>query len=130
MTGPRSVTIGDETITVRVGIVIATGSKASVPQIAGLDQVDYWTTHDVIEAKSLPTSIVVLGGGAVGCELGRVMARFGVSVTIVEAGDRLLPAEEPEVSEVVAAAFVAEDIQIQRGAPPFRRSVPSTDSLL
>jgi len=95
--------------------VIATGSKAAIPQIAGLDEVDYWTTHDVVQAEKLPGSIVILGGGAIGSELGQVMARFGVRVTIVEAADRLLPAEEPEVSEVVAAAFGAEGIDVITG---------------
>lgn len=116
LAGPRAVTVGDETITARIGVVIATGSKPSTPPIRGLDEVDYWTTHDMIQAETLPASIIVLGGGAIGCELGQVMARFGVNVTIVEAAERLLPAEEPEASELIAAAFTAEGIQVHTGA--------------
>jgi pyruvate/2-oxoglutarate dehydrogenase complex dihydrolipoamide dehydrogenase (E3) component len=116
LTGPRTVTVGDESFTARRGIVIATGSKPAIPPIPGLDGVGYWTTHDVISAESLPRSLLVLGGGAVGCELAQVLARFGVEVTIVEASDRLLPAEEPEASEAVAAAFAAEGIGVQTGA--------------
>jgi pyruvate/2-oxoglutarate dehydrogenase complex dihydrolipoamide dehydrogenase (E3) component len=116
LTGPRTVTVGDESFTARRGVVIATGSKPAIPPIPGLAEAGFWTTHDVIRAERLPRSMVVLGGGAVGCELGQVLARFGVDVTIVEAGDRLLPAEEPEASEAVEAAFAAEGIAVQTGA--------------
>lgn len=125
MTGPRSVTVNGETITARIGVVIATGSKPTVPQIPGLDQVSYWTTHDIIQAEELPKSLIVLGGGAIGCELGQVMARFGVDVTIVEAASRLLPGEEPEASEVIAAAFATEGIELREGATV--REVSSRD---
>jgi pyruvate/2-oxoglutarate dehydrogenase complex dihydrolipoamide dehydrogenase (E3) component len=116
LTGPRSVSVGDETFTARRGIVIATGSKPAIPPIPGLAEVDFWTTHDVIRAERLPKSVVVLGGGAVGCELGQLLARFGAEVTIVEAGDRLLPGEEPEASEVLEAAFAAEGIDVRTGS--------------
>jgi pyruvate/2-oxoglutarate dehydrogenase complex dihydrolipoamide dehydrogenase (E3) component len=116
LTGPRTVTVGDESFTARRGVVIATGSKPAIPPIPGLGEIDYWTTHDVIQVERLPKSMVVLGGGAVGCELGQVLARFGVDVAIVEAGDRLLPAEEPEASAAVEAAFAAEGIDVHTGA--------------
>jgi pyruvate/2-oxoglutarate dehydrogenase complex dihydrolipoamide dehydrogenase (E3) component len=73
-------------------------------------------THDVIAAETLPESLIVLGGGAVGCELGQLLTRFGVDVTIVEAGERLLPAEEPEASQVVTAALKAEGVSVVAGA--------------
>ncbi|MCZ6538455.1 MAG: FAD-dependent oxidoreductase, partial [Chloroflexi bacterium] len=116
LTGPRTVSVGDESITARLGVVIATGSKPAIPGIDGLDDVKFWTTHDVIEAEELPDSLIVLGGGPIGCELGQVLARFGVKVTIVEAADRLLPGEEPEASESVASAFEAEGIKVRSGA--------------
>jgi pyruvate/2-oxoglutarate dehydrogenase complex dihydrolipoamide dehydrogenase (E3) component len=116
LTGPRTVTVGDQSFTARRGIIIATGSKPAIPPIPGLAEVDFWTTHDVIRAERLPKSLIVLGGGAVGCELGQLLARFGVDVTIVEAGDRLLPAEEREASEALEAAFGAEGIDVFTGA--------------
>jgi pyruvate/2-oxoglutarate dehydrogenase complex dihydrolipoamide dehydrogenase (E3) component len=116
LTGPRTVTVGDETFTARRGVVIATGSQPAIPPIPGLVGVDFWTTHDVIQAEELPQSLLVLGGGAVGCELGQVLARFGVDVTIVEARDRLLPAEEPEASRALQAALAAEGITVFTGA--------------
>lgn len=112
LTSPRSVTVGDLSFTARRGVVIATGSKPAIPPIPGLSEVDYWTTHNVIQVEKLPKSLLVLGGGAIGCELGQVMARFGVEVTIIEAGERLLPAEEPQASQALEEAFTAEGIQI------------------
>ncbi|MDX1615227.1 MAG: NAD(P)/FAD-dependent oxidoreductase [Candidatus Promineifilaceae bacterium] len=116
LTGPNTVAVGDDIFRARRGIVIATGSKPAIPPIPGLDQVDYWTTHDVIQTETLPASLIVLGGGAVGCELGQVLARFGVRVTIVEAQDRLLPAEEPEASAALTAALEAEGLAVLSGA--------------
>jgi pyruvate/2-oxoglutarate dehydrogenase complex dihydrolipoamide dehydrogenase (E3) component len=112
ITGPRTVTVGDESITARYGIVVATGSKPFIPPIQGLSEVDYWTTYDVMKLKKLPESLIILGGGAIGCELGQVMARFGVDVKIIERNNHLLDAEEPEVSTVLERTFADEGISV------------------
>ncbi len=114
--GPRTVVVNDERITARLGVVVATGSKPLIPSVPGLDGVDYWTHRDVIGAETLPESVVVLGGGFVGCELGQLMARFGAKVTIVEGSERLLAQEEPEASEQLAKAFEEEGIVVRTGA--------------
>lgn len=116
LTGPRTVTANGESFTARRGIVIATGSKPVVPPIPGLSEVAYWTTHDAIQADPLPESLIILGGGAVGCELGQVLSRFGVDVTIVEGGERILSREEPEASEIVAAVLEKEGATLITGA--------------
>jgi len=116
LTGSRTVTVGDTTITARRGVVIATGSKPVVPPIPGLADVAYWTTHDAIQTSELPGSLVVLGGGAVGCELGQVFARYGVDVTIVEGADRLLPLEEPEASAAVGEALASDGVRQHTGS--------------
>jgi pyruvate/2-oxoglutarate dehydrogenase complex dihydrolipoamide dehydrogenase (E3) component len=116
LTAARSVSVGGESFEARRGVVIATGSVPVIPPIPGLSEVEYWTTHDVIKLDELPESVVVLGGGAVGCELAQVLSRFDTAVTIVEAGERLLPAEEPEASEVLESAFTAEGITVCCGA--------------
>jgi pyruvate/2-oxoglutarate dehydrogenase complex dihydrolipoamide dehydrogenase (E3) component len=116
LVGPRTVAVGDEIFTARSGVVIATGSRPAIPPIAGLNDVDYWTTHDMIQAEQLPASLIVLGGGTVGCELGQMLARFGVQVTILEAAERLLPGEEPEASQVVQATFADEGIAVHTGS--------------
>ncbi len=115
LTGPRTVTVGDESFKAKKGVVIATGSRPSIPSIPGLADVDYWTTHDVIQMEELPESIIIIGGGSSGCELGQVMARFNVKVSIIEAADRLLPVEEPEASEALKEAFTDEGIIVETG---------------
>ena len=112
---PRTVTVDERTFTARLGIIIATGTLAAVPPIPGLADTPFWTNHHAVEAKELPSSLVVLGGGAIGLEMGQAMARFGVDVTIVEAQDRILPIGEPEASEAVTAAFEAEGITVRTG---------------
>jgi pyruvate/2-oxoglutarate dehydrogenase complex dihydrolipoamide dehydrogenase (E3) component len=115
MTGPRTVTVDGKSFTARKGIVIATGTKPVIPPISGLDKVSYWITDDVIKLDKLPESIIFLGGGATSCELGQVMARFGVKVTIVEPGDRVMRLEEPEASEKVEEAFTGDGITVHKG---------------
>lgn len=115
-TGPRTVAVGDRSFAARRGVVIATGSVPRVPPIPGLDEVDFWTNRGAIQVEELPNSLLILGGGAVGCELGQVFSRFGADVTIVEAGDRLLRSEEPEASDLVASVFEAEGISVHTGS--------------
>jgi pyruvate/2-oxoglutarate dehydrogenase complex dihydrolipoamide dehydrogenase (E3) component len=116
LTGPRTVAAGDETYTARKGIVIATGSEPFIPPIPGIDEVDYWTTHDVIAMEEVPESMIVIGAGSSGCELGWVAAQFGADVTFVEAEDHILPSEEPEAAALVAEAFAADGIEVRTGA--------------
>jgi pyruvate/2-oxoglutarate dehydrogenase complex dihydrolipoamide dehydrogenase (E3) component len=116
LTGPRTVAVNGQSFTATRGLVIATGSKPAVPPIPGLAEVEYWTSHEAIAASELPASLLVLGGGSVGCELGQVFSRFGVDVTILEGADRLLPWEEPEVGEVLASVFETEGIAVHTGA--------------
>ncbi len=114
--GPGKVEVGDQTFTARRGIVVASGTQAAIPPIPGLDGVDYWTNRDAIETKELPSSLIVLGGGAIGVELAQSFARFGVDVTVVEALDRLVPLEEPEAGEILAEVFRSEGIGVRVGA--------------
>lgn len=115
ISGPDRVTVNGATYSASRAIVIATGSSATIPPIPGLDRVNYWTNHEAIEADSLPSSLIVLGGGAVGLELGQVFARFGVRVSVVEALDRLLPLEEPEAGQTIAEVFAREEIEVLTG---------------
>jgi pyruvate/2-oxoglutarate dehydrogenase complex dihydrolipoamide dehydrogenase (E3) component len=97
-------------------LVVATGSSPAVPPIEGLAGTPYWTNRGAIEAETAPESLVVLGGGAIGLELAQGFARFGTQVSVVEAGERILALEEPEASEVLAAAFAEEGITVATGA--------------
>jgi pyruvate/2-oxoglutarate dehydrogenase complex dihydrolipoamide dehydrogenase (E3) component len=110
------VAVGDRVIEVRRGIVVATGRHATIPPIPGLRRVPYWTNREAIEAKELPSSLLVLGGGAVGAELAQAFARFGVDVTVVELLEQLVPGEEPEAGELLADVFGREGIAVHTGA--------------
>jgi pyruvate/2-oxoglutarate dehydrogenase complex dihydrolipoamide dehydrogenase (E3) component len=116
ITGPHEVTVGDQVITAERAIVVATGTTAAIPPIDGLADVDFWTNREAIEAKDLPASLVVLGGGAIGVELAQSFARFGSTVTVVEAMDRLVPLEEPEAGALLAEVFAAEGVDVRTGA--------------
>jgi pyruvate/2-oxoglutarate dehydrogenase complex dihydrolipoamide dehydrogenase (E3) component len=116
ITGPKEVAVGDEVFRARRGVVIATGTEPFVPPIDGLKGTPYWTNREAIEADVLPESLVVLGGGAIGCELAQVFARFGTRVTILEAGPRLLGPEEPESGDLLRKVFEAEGIDVRVNA--------------
>ncbi|MEH1098566.1 dihydrolipoyl dehydrogenase family protein [Micromonospora sp. CPCC 205561] len=113
--GPGRVRVGERVFRARHGIVLGTGTRPSVPPVDGLADTPYWTNHQAIEVEELPESLLVLGGGAIGLELAQVFARFGVRVTVVEALDRVLAVEEPEASEVAAAALRADGVEIHTG---------------
>jgi pyruvate/2-oxoglutarate dehydrogenase complex dihydrolipoamide dehydrogenase (E3) component len=116
ISGPGEVTVGEEVIRARRGIVVATGTAPAVPPIDGLAGTPYWTNREAIETKELPESLIVLGGGAIGCELAQVFARFGSRVTVVEAAPRLLALEEPESSDLLKNTFGHEGIEVRLDA--------------
>ncbi|HJX57203.1 MAG TPA: FAD-dependent oxidoreductase, partial [Thiobacillus sp.] len=96
-------------------IVIAAGGRPFVPPVPGLDAVGYLTSDTVWELRGLPRRLLVLGGGPIGSELAQAFARFGARVTQVQQGPRILNREDPEVSELVAARFRAEGIDVRTG---------------
>lgn len=115
--GPRHVEVpGVGVIEARTALVVAAGTGAAVPPIPGLAETPYWTNREAIAAEELPHQMAVIGGGAIGCEIGQVFARFGAQVTIVEAADRLLPQEEPEAGDILAGVFGSESIALELGA--------------
>ncbi|MGE3328783.1 MAG: FAD-dependent oxidoreductase, partial [Acidimicrobiia bacterium] len=73
--------------------VIATGTTPATPHFAGADGLQVLTSESFWELRELPAKLVILGGGAIGCELGQAMARLGSQVTIVQRGPRILPKE-------------------------------------
>jgi pyruvate/2-oxoglutarate dehydrogenase complex dihydrolipoamide dehydrogenase (E3) component len=114
--GERRVAVGEREIEASRAVVVNTGTEPWAPPIPGLAEVAYWTNRDAIEATEVPSSLVVLGGGAIGVELGQVFGRFGSSVTIVEVGPRLLPLEEPESGRLLSEALEADGLRIVCGA--------------
>jgi pyruvate/2-oxoglutarate dehydrogenase complex dihydrolipoamide dehydrogenase (E3) component len=114
--GPGRGRVGETTYVARTGVVLNTGTAPAAPPIDGLQGTPYWTNRDAVAVTELPGSLVVLGGGPIGCEFAQVFARFGVRVTVVEVADRLVAIEEPEASELLTKAFEAEGIQVRTGA--------------
>lgn len=92
--------------------LIATGSRPLVPQIGGLEETGYLTNEDVFNLLRLPSSLVIVGGGPIGVELGQSFRRLGTNVTIVEGLDRVLPKEDPEVSATLSAVLKSEGINV------------------
>jgi pyruvate/2-oxoglutarate dehydrogenase complex dihydrolipoamide dehydrogenase (E3) component len=116
LAGEGRVEVGGTTYTATKGIVINTGTAPSAPPIPGLADAPFWTNRDAVKLTELPSSLIVIGGGAIGCELSQVMALFGVRVTLLEVADRLLALEEPEASEALAKSFAETGIQVLTSA--------------
>ena len=109
---------GEQTLTARA-IILATGAEPIVPPLPGLDGIDYVTSETLwdkfAQLEQVPERFVVLGGGAIGCELAQAFARLGSKVTLVEKAARLLPAEDTLVSETVSKALRADGIDVFTG---------------
>jgi dihydrolipoamide dehydrogenase len=103
--GELRVRVGDDSLTAKRAVVVATGSGAAMPPIDGLDEVRAWNNRDATTAKEVPASMVVLGGGPVGAELAQAWATLGTRVTLVEGEERLLPREEPFAGEELGEAM-------------------------
>ncbi|GJF12009.1 oxidoreductase [Mycolicibacterium cyprinidarum] len=114
-TDPRSVAIGERRISFSQA-VLATGARPTVPDLAGLETVDYLTSETVWDLSELPRRLVVLGGGSVGCELAQAFARLGSHVTIVESTETLVPREDGAASTALTASMIADGVDVQTAA--------------
>jgi len=115
-------------------ILIATGTRPTIPQIEGLDHVPYLTSDLLTsdegqELKELPESLVIIGGGYIALELGQMFHRFGTRVTILERNQVILPNYEPEVSEALTFSLREEGLQIVTGAQVVRVSNKSSKEI-
>jgi dihydrolipoamide dehydrogenase len=105
---------GVETIDA-ASVIVAAGSSPFIPPIPGVDDVPYWTSREATSTRELPSSLVILGGGVVGVEMAQVFVRFGVRVTLVEGGDRILSRDHPLTSKAVADQLVEEGLDLRTG---------------
>ena len=117
------VVVGPDEFTAKT-VVVATGTDPALPPIEGLADVrsqgagpqgPVWTNREAVQTTVVPRSLVVLGGGAIGCELAQGFARFGSKVTVVEAAPHILMPEEAEAGRVVAEVFRREGIDVREG---------------
>lgn len=96
-------------------IILATGTSPAMPPIPGLAGAGALDSTTAMELDTLPQSMIVIGGGSIGVELGQAFARFGVKVIVVEAMERIVPGEDPDVSAALEAALKAEGLEIHTG---------------
>ena len=113
--GPGRVIVGDDVYVASTGVILATGTSPAIPPVPGLADAKPWTNRDIFKVRAVPASMIVVGGGAIGLELAQAFSRFGSTVTIIEALDRVLGPEEPESSELVAKVLRAEGIDVRTG---------------
>jgi pyruvate/2-oxoglutarate dehydrogenase complex dihydrolipoamide dehydrogenase (E3) component len=117
LTDLRTVDVGREQLIARVAVVIANGSTAAIPAIPGLESVEFWTNRQAAIPSELPGSLAILGGGAIGVELGQAFARLGSKVTVIEAGPTFLALEEPEAGAALRPHLEADGITLMIGDP-------------
>lgn len=98
--------------------VIATGSQERLPVLAGLEQVQIWSSRDVVSMKKLPGSVAIIGAGPVGAEFATLFGLLGVKTTLIDSGEQILPREDPEV------AALAEISLRQRGVEVYTKTKP------
>ncbi len=91
---------------------IATGARAFRPAIEGLDETHFLTNETVFSETELPARLAVLGAGPLGCELAQTFARLGSKVTLLDKAERILPREDPDISEILTRSFEADGIKI------------------
>ncbi|WP_139005110.1 dihydrolipoyl dehydrogenase family protein [Arthrobacter crystallopoietes] len=119
-TGPRTVHVdlndGGTRVLRGTDVVINLGTEPALPPIAGLAEARVQTSNTLLELESLPESIVILGGGYIGCEFADLLNTIGVDVTIVQRGNQLLGREDADISAAVKKAFIDAGITVRLGA--------------
>lgn len=113
--GPKRVQVNGDTLEAE-RIFIDVGARARIPDIAGLDEVDYLTNSSMMEVDFLPQHLIIIGGSYIGLEFAQMYRRFGADVTVVEMSDRLIPREDDDVSEAVREILEGEGVNIRLNA--------------
>ena len=104
-------------------IIIASGGRPYVAQLAGLEKIEYYTSDTIWELRQKPERMLVIGGGPIGCELAQAFNRLGVQVTQLDHGTRLLHREDEDASALVLEQFLADgvDVRLQHEARAFHK---------
>jgi dihydrolipoamide dehydrogenase len=113
-TGPRRFTVGGTDLHADK-IFLITGLRTASPPIDGLTDVPHHTSRTLLDLTELPEHLVVVGGGYIGCEFAQMFRRFGAAVTLIQRNQRLLPAEDPDISAAVTDGFTADGITVLTG---------------
>lgn len=115
LTGPKTVQVGDETLTAE-RIFLNVGGRATVPPMPGIRDVPFLTNSTMMELDTLPEHLVIVGGSYIGLEFGQMFRRFGSRVTVIEMGPRLIGREDEDVSDAVAGFLQKEGVAIRTNA--------------
>lgn len=107
--------VGERQLQAR-NFVISTGSSPKIPDIQGLKEVGFITNEQVFSLTELPKSMVIMGGGAIACELGQALSRLGSKITIIASRSQLLPKEDSEAAQVIENQFQEEGITVIKSA--------------
>jgi pyruvate/2-oxoglutarate dehydrogenase complex dihydrolipoamide dehydrogenase (E3) component len=118
-TGPHQVEAGGQTFESEK-IFIDTGTRPEIPKIPGMDSVPYLTNASVMELLEIPKDLLVLGGGYIGLEFGQMFRRFGSRVTIIHKSERILPREDPDITQELQKALEAEGVEFALGGTTTR----------
>lgn len=105
--------------------VIATGAKAFVPPIPGLDKTPYLTNESLFELEEQPRRLAIIGGGPIGIEMAQAFSRLGSAVTVIDQANTILSNDDPELANIVKASLLDDDVQFTLGASI--KSVEKTD---
>jgi pyruvate/2-oxoglutarate dehydrogenase complex dihydrolipoamide dehydrogenase (E3) component len=126
---PREVQVGAETLR-SDRIFINVGGRATVPEIAGLEQVNYLTNSSMMDVDFVPRHLLVLGGSYIGLEFAQMYRRFGSDVTVVELGPRLCQREDKDVSEAIIGFLTKEGITVRLNANCLRVRKQGSDIVM
>jgi pyruvate/2-oxoglutarate dehydrogenase complex dihydrolipoamide dehydrogenase (E3) component len=118
---PHEIEVGAENLSAE-RIFLNVGGRASVPKIPGIEGIDYLTNSSMMDVDYLPRHLLVLGGSYVALEFGQMYRRFGSEVTVVEIGPRLVPREDEDVAQTIAAFLGREGVDIRTNANCLRLS--------
>jgi mycothione reductase len=124
--GAKEITVvaadGRQTVISGDRIVIAVGGRPTVPELPGLVETGFHTSDDIMRVDEVPEHLIVLGGGFIACEMAHVFGAFGSKVTIVQRRDRLMMAEDSEISAAITEAFSARfDLRLGQQVVAVRR---------
>ena len=118
LTGERHVSVTNKdgvttNLTARQAVVVCTGSRLAMPDIAGLAEARPWTSHEAVSAKTVPRRLAILGGGVVACEMATAWKQLGTeAVTVIVRGTRLIPNCETFAGEWLKTAFEQRGIRV------------------
>ncbi|GAA2893379.1 MULTISPECIES: dihydrolipoyl dehydrogenase family protein [Streptomyces] len=120
LTGPRTVTVtgpdgAEHVLTARHAVAVCTGSRASLPELPGIDEVRPWTSREATSSRSVPGRLIVVGGGVVATEMATVWQALGSEVTMLVRGKGLLPRMEPFAGELIAEALTEAGTDVRTG---------------